>query len=600
MIRSTSLLMVTIGCVGLLTGIAPGGAYQIIDLGTLAGSTDSYANAVGNSGIVVGYAWVPGTDSIVPVLFDTSGAGNNTILSATYKAYGSAWGYALGVNDSGQIVGMDAVPVGEGFALHALRFDPTGGGNNLDLMPGATSSGTAYSVNNAGRIVGESWDASALVKATLFDPTGSGANMHLGTLGGNRSSAYAVNSAGTIVGYALNASGKSRAALFDPTGGGVNVDLGALGGARSWAHDINEAGMIVGSADTGLWGSPHAAVFDPTGAGGNRDLGTLGGDESSASSVNNTGLIVGSAKSHPGSYIGSTPRATLFDPSGGGNNLDLNRVLPPGSGFFSLDGATGINDQGWIVGQGYVAGSHHHAYLLKPNPAPVPLDLTYHAVAHAYADTGISQTGHQEKDNAFLAAYAYLSWPEEVPNPDPENPEPVWQEHHASALSEVGAVALYGWVHAYSDISMRSDSYMWTSDMEAYTQTEGALHVGVSSGCPVGTWLVLQVQAGWEEYSGYGQDTEWWARIYRQGHLIATLDALTPALDLPVQAGEDLAFLMHNEAAVDNAYWENASSQLRLSFGAIPEPATLSLLALGAMAVIRRRPRQTPGRRVCA
>ena len=71
----------------------------------------------------------------------------------------------------------------------------------------------------------------------------------LGTLGGDRSSAYSINDAGQIVGGAHNSQGYYRATLFDPTGAGNNIDLGTLPDC-DWAKPfcINDSGQIVGRA----------------------------------------------------------------------------------------------------------------------------------------------------------------------------------------------------------------------------------------------------------------------------------------------------------------------------------------------------------------
>jgi len=52
------------------------------------------------------------------------------------------------------------------------------------------------------------------------------------------------------------------------------IDLGTLGGSASWANSISDAGQIVGESykSRGSW---HATLFDPTGAGNNIDLNTL-------------------------------------------------------------------------------------------------------------------------------------------------------------------------------------------------------------------------------------------------------------------------------------------------------------------------------------
>jgi len=94
------------------------------------------------------------------------------------------------------------------------------------------------------------------------------------------------------------------------------VELGTLGGERSWAASINDYGQIVGWSDDNT-GNGRATLFDATGMGNNIDLGTLGGNGSNASSINNLGYIVGSASNF------STMNATMFEATGGGNNLDL-------------------------------------------------------------------------------------------------------------------------------------------------------------------------------------------------------------------------------------------------------------------------------------
>jgi len=99
------------------------------------------------------------------------------------------------------------------------------------------------------------------------------------------------------------------------------------------------------------------------------DLGTLGGAQSLANSINDAGQIVGQAGSSDGHS-----RATLFDTTGAGNNIDLNTLIDPASGW-TLTSANGINDSGWIVEQGINPQGESHAFLLVPCRYKIAGDL---------------------------------------------------------------------------------------------------------------------------------------------------------------------------------------------------------------------------------
>ena len=47
---------------------------------------------------------------------------------------------------------------------------------------------------------------------------------------------------------------------------------------------------------------------------------------------------------------------------------DLNTLIDPASGW-TLKNATGINNNGWIIGNGIAPGGYEHAFLLTPEPA---------------------------------------------------------------------------------------------------------------------------------------------------------------------------------------------------------------------------------------
>lgn len=135
------------------------------------------------------------------------------------------------------------------------------------------------------------------------------------------------------------------------------VDLGTLGGDSSVAYSINNSGQIVGQA-TDADGHNRATLFDPTGSGNNIDLGGLAGD-SEARSINDKGQIVGQAWFPPG-YL----RAARWDPADGsyGPAIDLDPLPDSQSSR-----AYGMNNSAQIVGQSYfIAGDYWRATLWDP------------------------------------------------------------------------------------------------------------------------------------------------------------------------------------------------------------------------------------------
>jgi len=333
--------------------------YKLTDLGTLGG-VGSYAYSINDQGQVVGYALTPSGKGHA-VLFDTTGGGANVDLGAPPGKPSAAYC----INNLGQIVGQVSANT-----IQATLFDHTGGGDNLylgSLAPYDWS--VARSINNQGQIVGNGHlpGPHEIIHAGLFDPSGAGDNIDLGTLGGSQSGAQCINDLGQIVGYARNAANCTRATLFDATGSGNNRDLGTLpGGEHSRAWSINNLGQVVGHAYTApeVW---HATLFDSSGRGNNLDLGLLPGTvKSQANCINDLGQIVGSARTESRRDI-----AVLFDPNGTGNNIDLNTLIDPGLGW-KLRIACGINNHGQIVGYGTNRLGYGRGFLLTPPTGTPP------------------------------------------------------------------------------------------------------------------------------------------------------------------------------------------------------------------------------------
>jgi probable HAF family extracellular repeat protein len=148
------------------------------------------------------------------------------------------------------------------------------------------------------------------------------------------------------------------------------IDLGTLAGHNcSVAYSINDNGQIVGySGDPGSTGEPRACLFDPTGGGANINLGGLGGDYwGEARYINNNGQVVGYADNSSGAS--GYGRPCLFDPTGGGANTDL------GTFGGSVGQARCINNSGQIVGWGCDSSNYLHACLFDPTGGGANTDL---------------------------------------------------------------------------------------------------------------------------------------------------------------------------------------------------------------------------------
>jgi probable HAF family extracellular repeat protein len=282
---------------------------QIIDLGTLGG-TESLGIYVNNANQVIGFA----TTSTAPDPVGFFGFPTHTFIWQN--------GEKLGI---GTLGGSDAFP------------------------------GASCGNSPAGVIVGGSTTTITLNPGTGLpdaDPFlwHDGKMVDLGTLGGTNGYAQCANIRGQVIGFsslAANPAACDFPVLFSIGPGchaffwqnGVMTDLGTLGGDNSEAIWLNDSGDVVGSAD--LPGSQiHHAVFWEHGR--IHDLGTVPGDPCSRGrGLNSRGQAVG----------GSSDCANFlhaFVWQEGGPMLDLNTLIPPGSGM-QLTNAFNINDRGEIL-----------------------------------------------------------------------------------------------------------------------------------------------------------------------------------------------------------------------------------------------------------
>lgn len=210
----------------------------------------------------------------------------------------------------------------------------------------------ATGLNNRGEVVGYSDVPDGYVHAFIYR----GGMTDLGTTplppGWINADSYAraLNEAGQVVGEAKS----YRPGPMDFTshgfisgGGGLqalceltpNEDLC---GTMSFAYSINRHGHIVGNAVSETYSDYRAFVFDGTQL---RDLGSMGGRSSLATGINDDGQIVGSAQTSAGST-----HAFRLNP-----NETLETAIDLGTLGGSFSYAAAINKCGNVVGDSWTA-----------------------------------------------------------------------------------------------------------------------------------------------------------------------------------------------------------------------------------------------------
>jgi probable HAF family extracellular repeat protein len=324
----------------------------------------------------------------------------------------------LGLNASGQVVGISATKLG---AYHPFLYS---GGvmTDLGVLTGG-SSGEASSINDAGQITG--WGdtgkgdvfGNAVYHAFLYS---GGTMTDIGVLSSDQNTnAYSINDSGSIVGLSFTntLSGNTSNPFLYTAPGNISL-LPHLNGVFGQANDINNEGEATGWGFTGntdaspqQYGIYHAVYYSPQGE--ILDLGTLAGEESSIGlGINAQGVVVGYSY-NPTSPInlacvwpltgpaiglgvlpgGSTSEAlsiNSYDQIVGSGDVgvdqsdnsvyhaflysdgamyDLSNLTVNASGWGSTF-ATGINDAGQIVGYGNSPSGQTHAFLLTAVTPP--------------------------------------------------------------------------------------------------------------------------------------------------------------------------------------------------------------------------------------
>ncbi len=305
-----------------------------VDLGGLPGGSYSSARVINAKGQIMGLASDPVTFAYQQVMW-IGGA-----ISVRSQCCGAGLGVPRALNKKREAAGY----ADEGYEDGHWYWNTSGLPIRLPGLPGGIDRGSAYDINDAGRIVGYSVDTHLRRHAVIWNRTRF--VLDLGNeLGATNSSATGINHAGDIVGDA-------DGAVFLRRNGSVTT-LGP-----GFALDINDAGLIAGYAP-GLvpvvWRDGVRETLP--GLYGRIAYGhTLTG-------LNNAGDLVGFTFQQSGPLYAT---AVLWR---NGQAIDLGRY--PGG---TISAAYDINDNGQIVGEGNLVPEgpmHALRWTVKPGQAPV-------------------------------------------------------------------------------------------------------------------------------------------------------------------------------------------------------------------------------------
>ena len=291
--------------------VEPATNYRVIKLGVLADGRSSVANAVSPVGHVVGTSWTSFNQPNEHAFLWYNG------VMTDLGTLGGCCSTAYSVNQAGTVVGISETASG---AQHGFIW----------------KDGVMTDMTTLGRQVSEARDVNTLGQVTGLG-SGGGFIYYRGVftnLGAIRPAA--LNALGWVAGDGLNGTGYQRAFLWKD---GVRTNLGTLGGNFSSASDLTSHGVVVGIS-TRSDGRYQAFVWKD---GVMRDL-RVPGVLSTASGINGANVVVGQRQT-ASSFLAFVRRDGVV------------RDLPSLGGKYSA--ANKINSSGWIVGESRTADAEN-------------------------------------------------------------------------------------------------------------------------------------------------------------------------------------------------------------------------------------------------
>ena len=230
-----------------------GGSVQ--DLGTLGTGYFSEAWGVNNLGQVAGWSYTNGGNGLTGVHGFLYSA-EEGLVDITPD---NDTGYALDINDQGQVTGYKSGPY---YGYHAFRWQ-AGTFEDLGALLPEFAHSFGWAIGATGQVAGSLTSASGNSER-FFRSIDGGGLQNLGG-GGEHNVAFGINASGQVVG--TRGHSVKRAVLYTDAGGLRDLDTlidPSLGWVLQGASDINDAGQIVGHAFNNFTGRNHAVRLEPT------------------------------------------------------------------------------------------------------------------------------------------------------------------------------------------------------------------------------------------------------------------------------------------------------------------------------------------------
>jgi probable HAF family extracellular repeat protein len=339
--------------------LQPPPAYSVISLKGLSNGRLNEVWGISNSGIIAGsVSQSPG----LPIAATFRDGVVTTYPVGTYSSRASA------VNDSGVTAVEEMFPLD---LTWAFAF-PEG----LQLLAEPHLYSTAAGVNASGSIVGsyQSYPMTDRMGIYRYD-TATHQTVDLGNFGHPFITANAINDLGEIAGT-WSADGIEEHPYRLSSNGEMTV-IPNLGGLDAYCVALNNSGNVAGYSNMPYYPAflfdTHAFLFKN---GLLSDIDTFNTKGSVANAMNSNDDVVGYYTTVEAvQNQGIAQHAFLYH---GGAMYDLNTLFDGTGDGWVVGNATGINDAGWIVGQGWLHGGRSEPFLAIPTSgAPAGLQTRF-------------------------------------------------------------------------------------------------------------------------------------------------------------------------------------------------------------------------------